>query len=1665
MGCRADCLVLLLLLAGSCAQPPCTMIAPSVLRVESEETIVIDAQLQTFPFDAEILIQDFPQKKILIAQTKVSLNAGNGFLGVAKITVPAKQLVEDPKKKQFVYVIVKSPACPLDKVVLISFQSGYMFIQTDKPLYTPGSSVLYRIFSIGHSLTPDLRSVNVEIINPDGIVVMKDGFSSTDNNGIISKSYSLPEIANVGLWQITSRFKLESQQVFRTEFEVKEYVLPSFEVLLDIKNNFFYIDDNKLTVDITAKFLHGNPVEGTGYAMFGALVNNEKKTIPDSLNKITVKDGKATATLQRFAILKRFHDLNLLLGSSLYVTVTVITNAGSDLVEAEKSGIPVVKTAFKFLFSKTSKYFKPGLPYMLMMSLQNPDGSPAPGVRVCLADGQCSNTAKDGSAKIIINNLQEGNNLKVKVQTKADNIAEQRQATGTVNVQPYKPQSASGNYLHIDAQVQPGDTLLLNFYFKNAKMEIQDQIKHITYLILSRGRIVEVGRQDRQAGQSTVSKSLLIKESFIPSFRIVAYYVATGSSNEIVSDSVWVDMEKSCIRKVEIIQDPKQQVLRPEPGSKLALKLTGDPGASIGLVAVDRAVYVLNSRNRLSQSKVWNEVERSDLGCSPGGGNDNAGVFTDAGLSIDTTTGLKTPTRSELRCAEIPRSRRSVLLTGVKAQKVKEYADERLRKCCEEGMQENPMKYSCQRRMQYVLDGGDCAKVFLECCKLVFEPEPVRRGGLGLRKQMMKFHHRVSVINSQRTETDEDDEEYMEMQSIVSRSFFSESWLWKIETLPSKADRDGYSSKIITPSLPDSITTWEFVAIGMSPTTGICVAPSFNYTVRKQFFLDLRLPYSVVRNEQVEIRVVLYSYINQDVEVLVDLIYNKDICSSSTKENNFRQVVKLEAEGSVVIPFVLVPLKIEELQVEVKALVRDILYSDGVVKKLKVVPEGIRIAKTIQSVILDPLRSAKDGLQTFIIDPVPLNDIVPNSDPETYVSLKGDLLGETLENSIDGSKLNHLITVPSGCGEQNMMTMTPSVIATHYLDTTSQWEKIGLHRRDEAIKAIKQGYLQQLVYRKPDNSYAAFTNRPASTWLTAYVVKVFSMAYNMIYIEKEVLCGAVQWLILNKQMPDGIFQEDAPVIHGEMVGGSGNTEPDASLTAFVLIALVEAQKICKTEVQDLDNAVTKSVNYLEGRIKSLKKPYTVCVVSYALSLVGKLPDHTQLMRFSDGSNHWADTSSDLYVIEATSYALLALLKLGVYPLAGPVAHWLTEQRFYGGGYGSTQATIMVFQALSEFQIHVPSMNEIEMDVTLSLPGRKSSFSWRIDKGNSMLQRSERTSMTGKILVSAKGKGQGTLTVMSVYYTPMAKGAVPCKNFDLSVTLEDAPGAKKPAEALKSMYLNICMKFLGVTDSTMSIVDVSLLTGFKPDMDDLNMLTNRVEKYISKYEMDTELSDRGSLILYLDKVSNTETECLKFKVHQHFEVGVLQPAAVTVYEYYSLENRCTQFYHPTEDEGELRKICRGAECHCVSERCNLKNVHKGKLDYKTRTDAACMPGVDYVYETRLEKTEKNGAYDIYTMIITRVIKLGSDEIKENIKRNFFSHRSCRDALKLSQGRTYFIWGRSEDIWEMKNEKSYVINGGTWVEEMPTNQECAREKFDLCEDLFKFSEYLELTGCSS
>lgn len=69
---------------------------------------------------------------------------------------------------------------------------------------------------------------------------------------------------------------------------------------------------------------------------------------------------------------------------------------------------------------------------------------------------------------------------------------------------------------------------------------------------------------------------------------------------------------------------------------------------------------------------------------------------------------------------------------------------------------------------------------------------------------------------------------------------------------------------------------------------------------------------------------------------------------------------------------------------------------------------------------------------------------------------------DKLENDINGKSMGSLIYQPSGCGEENMVHMSLTVIATIYLDKTNQWEIVNIDRRNEALHHISTGRMTQM---------------------------------------------------------------------------------------------------------------------------------------------------------------------------------------------------------------------------------------------------------------------------------------------------------------------------------------------------------------------------------------------------------------------------------------------------------------------------------------------------------------------------------------------------------------------------------------------------------------------------
>uniref|UniRef100_A0A672K950 Complement C3-like n=1 Tax=Sinocyclocheilus grahami TaxID=75366 RepID=A0A672K950_SINGR len=1279
-------------------------------------------------------------------------------------------------------------------------------------------AVLYRIFSLMPNMKPLSESkITVKIMNPQGITISSKNIIPA--KGIYSGKYAIPDVASPGIWKVVTLFSKTPQKKFTADFEVREYVLPTFEVKLKPRKSFFYVGDESLTVDIEAKYLFGQKVDGNAFVVFGVMEDEKKTSIPASLQKVQIVEGEGTAELTNQMITDTFPNINQLVGRSIYVSVSLLTESGSEMVEAERRGIQIVTSPYTIHFKKTPHFFKPGMPFSVSVYVTNPDQTPAVNVEMEVNPGGVRGRTRDnGIAKVTVNTPKGSSTLDITAKTKDPEIEDNQQAVRKMTAQAYKTKGSSNNYLHIgidSAELQIGGPMTVNL---NTGQIPGVRSQYFTYMILSKGQIVKADRLKR-SGESLVTLSLPVTKDMVPSFRFVAYY-HVGSS-EVVSDSVWADVKDMCMGTLQIeVKKEKEKMNIYGTGEEVKLQITGDPGAKVGLVVVDKAVQVLNKK-RLTQTQIWDVIEKHDTGCTAGGGRDSMGVFTDAGLMFASNTAGGTDTRTVPECpVPAKRKRRSESLLQITSTLAGKYSGE-LKQCCVDGMRDNKLGYTCERRATYIIDGEECVKAFLDCCNQMKEKQ---------EKQILA-----------RNDDDDDDDYYTDSEEIKSRTHFPESWLWEVVDLPT----------------------------------------------------------------------------SNKGQVCVEFMETEDVCSFASKKGKYRTTVSVDKGSSIAVSYVIIPMTLGNHDIEVKAAAFD--FSDGVSKPLKVVSEGVLISHR-ENVELNPV---KNGEKPLVFKSVIPTGRLPDTPADTYIAITGVEIAQTVEQAISGDFMGRLIVQPTGCGEQNMIYMTLPLIATHYLDSTNQWDTVGMDRRNEAVNHIRTGYQRQLVYRKSDGSYAAWRHRPSSTWLTAYVAKVFAMASDLIPIEDKVLCNALEWLVLHRQVQDGSFKEDSAVIHGEMVGDVQGKDADASLTAFVVIAMQEqeAREIYAKAVGSLNESIRKAVVFLEGRLPQLTNPYAVALTSYAMANANKL-NKDILMKHStqhEADRSWTVPGQHHHSLEATAYAVLALVKDKDFDKAGEAVHWLNRQQSHYGGSGTTQATIMVFQAVAEYRTQVKDRQNFNLNVELSVAGRSKPVRYTIKRENAHLTWSDKVDINQEFNVTAKGTGTATLSVLTLYYARPVEKKSDCTFFDLTVKMEKDNETKQGAIETYKLTMDF-MYNSSITDATMTILDIGIPTGFTADENDLKALSTGKDRYLQKYEKNTVLSEPGSLILYLDKVSHKEPERIAFRMQKLYNVGLLQPAAVTIYEYYSPDARCTKFYHPERKDGAIYRLCKGDLCHIFIMQC-------------------------------------------------------------------------------------------------------------------------------------------------
>uniref|UniRef100_A0A9J7YQT8 Uncharacterized protein n=1 Tax=Cyprinus carpio carpio TaxID=630221 RepID=A0A9J7YQT8_CYPCA len=144
--------------------------------------------------------------------------------------------------------------------ILINPPQNLLFIQSDKPIYKPGQTIKFRIVSLDSNLLPHNQVFGtVELQDPNSNRIGQ-WLNQTTRIGILDLSHSMSPEAAQGFYMITA-WDDKNQKISHT-FEIKEYVLPKYEVNIDFPS-IITSQEEEVTLKVCAKYTYGKPVLGS----------------------------------------------------------------------------------------------------------------------------------------------------------------------------------------------------------------------------------------------------------------------------------------------------------------------------------------------------------------------------------------------------------------------------------------------------------------------------------------------------------------------------------------------------------------------------------------------------------------------------------------------------------------------------------------------------------------------------------------------------------------------------------------------------------------------------------------------------------------------------------------------------------------------------------------------------------------------------------------------------------------------------------------------------------------------------------------------------------------------------------------------------------------------------------------------------------------------------------------------------------------------------------------------------------------------------------------------------------------------------------------------------------------------------------------------------------
>ncbi|NXX11187.1 A2MG protein, partial [Podargus strigoides] len=403
---------------------------------------------------------------------------------------------------------------------------------------------------------------------------------------------------------------------------------------------------------------------------------------------------------------------------------------------------------------------------------------------------------------------------------------------------------------------------------------------------------------------------LPVEADIAPVAQMLVY--TTAPSREVIADSTKFSVEKCFSNKVNLSFSPSEGL----PSSGAHLLFRASPNSLCAVRAVDKSVLLMKPEADLSPSSVYSLLPVTEL--------------HDYHHGPDML--LEEPLES---CVPL----KKIVLNGITYSPVVETNEEDT--------------YSILKEMGLKVFTNTKVRKPWYCSTENYMPAPGRLLSTSAMSGAPMYAMRTRGKGTGLYATVSTPEELTE----TVRKYFPETWIWSLVSISSEGNAD------LDVTIPDTITEWKANAFCTSADTGFGLSPTVSLRAFQPFFVELTMPYSVVRGESFTLKATVFNYLTACIRVRVTLAQSTHFLAALVEKEEESHC--LCENGRKTVAWLVTPKSLGqvELSVSTEALQDQQPCGNAVVET----PESGRKDTVVRQLLVEPEGVEKETAQNSVL--------------------------------------------------------------------------------------------------------------------------------------------------------------------------------------------------------------------------------------------------------------------------------------------------------------------------------------------------------------------------------------------------------------------------------------------------------------------------------------------------------------------------------------------------------------------------------------------------------------------------------------------------------------------------------------------------------------------------